>query len=267
MNIVAFDMDDTLLRDDLTISEYTINVLHEMHRRSWTIVPASGRAQKSILPFVEKIGTVDYYISCNGAEVWKKDGHRLLNRECFSTEVGKRIAAFGKKHSCYSQTYEGDYFFYSEQSRWASMYAASSMLQGKYVGDLELYINEPRSKILMMAEPDRIAGMLTEARLLFANDASVTCSKPYFLEFNPLKATKGNALVFLSGLLGTDLSTSVSFGDSLNDLSMLTACATGVAMKNARPEVLAACREHCGSNNEDGVAEYLASHFLKENKA
>lgn len=262
MKIISFDMDDTLLHDDLSISDYTLHVLKKLYQRGYFIVPASGRAQKSILPFVEKIGCVQYYISCNGAEVWDGTSHSLVSRETFSTELGKKIAAFGKKHGCYSQTYDGEYFYYSEQSHWADMYAAASMLRGQFVGDLENYINEPRAKILMMADAEKITVMLHEARELFKDQVSVTCSKPYFLEFNPLKATKGNALKIVADLCSVGMDDVCAFGDSLNDLSMLQTAGYGVAVKNARDDVKTQCKYHCLSNNEDGVAHFLDEMFL-----
>ena len=136
------------------------------------------------------------------------------------------------------------------------------MLPGECVGDLTAFIREPRSKILMMAEEDTVARMLVLGRERFANRASVTCSKPYFLEFNPLKATKGIALEKTASLLGLAPENFAVFGDSLNDLPMLRIAGLSVAVANARPEVISSCDEVCASNNDDGVAGFLAQHFL-----
>ena len=104
--------------------------------------------------------------------------------------------------------------------------------------------------------------MLVEARGRFAGRASVTCSKPYFLEFNPPRATKGIALGFAADYLGIGIEEIVAFGDSLNDLPMLQAAGRSVAVANGRPDVKPLCDEICLSNQEDGVARYLAGHFL-----
>ena len=49
---VAFDLDDTLLRDDRTISPYTIDVLRRAAATGVKIIPASGRARESMKPYV-----------------------------------------------------------------------------------------------------------------------------------------------------------------------------------------------------------------------
>lgn len=258
---VSFDMDDTLLRDDLTISDRTVRVLRGLSDVGVHIIPASGRARMSILPFVEQLSCSSLYITCNGAELWDGKTHSLLHREQFSAEIGREIAAFGKKHNAYAQTYEGDSFFFNEHSLWSERYAAASMLKGVCVGDLESFIREPRTKILMMAEEEKIAAMLAEARVCFAGRVSVTCSKPWFLEFNPTGATKGLALERAASLLGITLKDCIAFGDSLNDLSMLEAAGRGVLMENGRKELRSRVDDLCGTNQEDGVAAYLEKVF------
>ena len=56
----------------------------------------------------------------------------------------------------------------------------------------------------------------------------------------------------------------LTFGDSLNDLSMLEAAGTGVCMGNARADVKALGFPVCKSNEEDGVARYLEAHVLNQ---
>ncbi len=134
------------------------------------------------------------------------------------------------------------------------------MLKGVQVGPLGPYLREHEtSKILMMGEPEKIAEMLRDARKQFAGRVSVTCSKPYFLEFNPNEATKGNALRWCAEHFGFDMNCAVTFGDSLNDLSMLTAAGLGVVMENGREDVKKLIPTHCRSNMEDGVAQFISS--------
>ena len=256
---VAFDLDDTLLRDDLSISDDTVFLLRSLASDGVKIIPASGRSQLSMAPFLDRLSCSELYICCNGAEIWESSSNRLLQAETFSAELGKEIAAFGNHHQCYMQTYEGAYFYYNEKSIWADKYASTSVLKGVYVGNLENYIKEPRNKILMMADESKIAFLLKEAREQFAGRISVTCSKPWFLEFNPPRASKGRALSFAAEYLQLDLSRFIAFGDSLNDLSMLQAAGRGVMVANGRADLFPLADDICPSNQEDGVAKYLAA--------
>ena len=254
---VVFDLDDTILHDDLTISEYTVQVLRKLHSDGFCIIAASGRAQPSMKPYVEQLGCVDAYISCNGAEIWDGLSDSLLRHELFSAETATEIARFAEEHDCYAQTYEEDRFCFNRYGEYADRYAVSARLKGVYVGKLSEYIHEPRNKILLMDDEARIAVMYKEAVRRFSGRASVTCSKPFYLEFNPVRATKGIALHTLAEHLGIRNEQIIAFGDSLNDLSMLRTAGTSVTVSNGWQEIRPFCTYICGSNNEDGPAHFL----------
>lgn len=258
---IVFDLDDTLLRDDLTLSEKTLSVLRRAAAAGIRIIPASGRARESMRGFVEQLGCASCYISCNGAEIWSPES-TLLSQEMFPVPLAREIARFAAEKDCYAQTYAGDQFFYNSEGFYAEAYASATMLKGVYVGNLEAFITQPTPKILLMDEDERVARLLTEARSRFDGRASITCSKSWFLEFNPLRATKGNALRWCAEHFGFSLEETIAFGDSLNDVSMLTAAGRGIAMGNARDDVKAMGFETCGTNMQDGVACYIEEHVL-----
>ena len=261
VDAIAFDLDDTLLRDDRTISPYTLSVLRRAAEKGVRVIPASGRTRDSMGGFVDAIGCATCFISCNGAEVWSPD-RQLLMQELLDIPLALEIARFAEERGCYAQTYAGDSFYYNQQSEWADAYAEGSSLKGVYVGDLTAYITRPTPKILIMNTPERVAALLREAQTVFAGRVSLTCSKPYFLEANPPRATKGNALTWCAEKLGFAMENALAFGDSLNDLSMLTAAGHGVAVANAREDVKAQLTLACGSNETDGLAHFIEQHVL-----
>ena len=60
--------------------------------------------------------------------------------------------------------------------------------------------------------------------------------------------------------LGVPMAEAAAFGDDLADVGMLQACGFGIAVANALPEVKAAADFVTASNDEDGVAKWLAEH-------
>lgn len=270
---IAFDLDDTLLRSDLTVSDRTVHTLHRAASQGIVILPASGRTRDSMLPAVRRIGCASAFVACNGADVWgipadpaipRGADCPLLMQELLPVPLAHEVARFAAERGVYCQTYTPDRFFYSIDNEYAVSYAQSSSLQGEFVDDLTAFIRQPVTKLLMMDEPERIASLLEEARTLFAGRATLTCSKPYFLECNPLAATKGNALKWCAEHFGFRMEELLTFGDSLNDVSMLEAAGTGVAMGNARADVKALGFPVCRTNDEDGVACYIEEHVLSQ---
>ena len=259
---IAFDLDDTLLRPDNSISPYTVDVLRRAHESGVRILPASGRTFGSMMKAVPPIiAHADCLVSCNGSEVWSPDG-AIMMQELLPVPLAHEVADFAARRGVYCQTYAPDRFFYTTENEWAASYARLSSLEGECVGDLTRFITQPVTKLLMMDEPARVAQLLQEAQALFGGRASLTCSKPYFLECNPLRATKGNALRWCGQHFGFSMDELLCFGDSLNDVSMLQAAGTGVCVANARPDVLALGFPVCRANSEDGVARYIEEHVL-----
>lgn len=258
---VAFDLDDTLLRDDRSISDFTVQVMKNLALHGVTILPASGRASESMAHYIERLDCCDCYIACNGAEVRRRDGSILMQVN-LPLDIVLEIVQFGMEYGVYTQTYDGGSFFYNRHSHWAEEYAASTLLNGVYTPDLLPFVQlHPTCKILMMDAPDKISHMRAAAAERFGERVSITTSKPSFLEINPSGTSKGNALAFCADLLGFHLHKTIAFGDSLNDISMLTAAGTGVAVGNAWNEVKAVADAVCMSNEDDGVAQYLVHHF------
>jgi Cof subfamily protein (haloacid dehalogenase superfamily) len=80
----------------------------------------------------------------------------------------------------------------------------------------------------------------------------------YWCEIMPRAATKAAGVLRLKQEGGFDRV--VGFGDALNDLSLFAVCDEAYAVGNAVPELRAAATGILGSNVEDGVARYLATH-------
>ena len=92
--------------------------------------------------------------------------------------------------------------------------------------------------------------------------ADFTMSKPFFIEGIAPDVSKGNALRRLAKRLNLTPENTMVFGDSLNDISMLEFSHNSVAVANARAETKQAARFTCRSNQEDGVAHFVAEQVL-----
>jgi len=160
---IAFDLDDTLLRDDRTISDETVSVLRRASEAGILILPASGRTYCSMAGFAKRIGCASRVICANGAVIAQPDG-TTLHELTIPADIARQVARFAKERGCYCQTYAGDCFYYNQQGDYARAYAESSSLHGVYVGDLEQHLSAPTTKLLMMAPPVTACAWATGAR-------------------------------------------------------------------------------------------------------
>ncbi len=76
---------------------------------------------------------------------------------------------------------------------------------------------------------------------------------PYVVEMVPKGFDKGTGMVKVCELLGVDISDTFAFGDSANDLAMLRAAGTGIAMGNGSKEAKEAADHVTTPMEEDGI--------------
>lgn len=82
----------------------------------------------------------------------------------------------------------------------------------------------------------------------------------YWCEIMPRAATKAGGILRLKQEGGFDRV--VGFGDALNDLALFAVCDEAYAVGNAVPELRAAATGILQSNEQDGVARFLAERAL-----
>ena len=262
IDTIVSDMDDTLLNEHTLLSDYTLQVLGECVKRGIRVIPASGRTRSSLRPYVEQLHTGMPYIGGNGTEIIGAD-HEMLEQLVIPADLLREICAFFENRGMYIHVYDEERFFYSRECPASVGYVHSSGLTGCAVGDLVEFIAKPSPKALVIDEPEKIRQVWPEFEKQFGDKVTITQSKPYFLEIVAQNASKGEALKRLMEMLDLDPEKVLVFGDSLNDLPMITLVPNGVAMGNAREQVKAAARYVCLPNTQDGVARFVQKYVLE----
>lgn len=118
-------------------------------------------------------------------------------------------------------------------------------------------------KILVVC-PDGTAE--AEEQKLAANmskNARTVISSDHTFEIIPETISKAVALEQICANMGFEMEDIVAFGDSGNDVEMLSSVGLGVAMWNGRPEAKAAADIIIGPNYSDAIAKFLSSPIMK----
>ena len=96
IDIIAIDLDDTLLRADLSISEGNKRALAVARDAGIRVVLASGRNVHSMRAYAEELGLLgpgDYMICSNGAEIVHSASGRVLDERRLDPGLCREIAA------------------------------------------------------------------------------------------------------------------------------------------------------------------------------
>ncbi len=269
IDLIALDLDDTLLRTDLTISPANRAALCEAEEAGVELVLASGRNIHSMRAYADQIGLSkrgDFLICSNGAEILAADTGEVLERLMLSPELCREAAAAIEKEGFPWQVYVDGRIYCSEVNSWAEK---DGYLTGQPVlpaGDRESLFHSGQIKFVVPGEPARITALLGVLSAQFAGQAEVLTSKPYFLEILPLGADKGEALSRLARRLGIPMGRVMAIGDAMNDLGMIRAAGWGCAPANAIDSVKEAARVVSPLTNEDDAVASLVRSLALEGR-
>ena len=277
IKIIALDLDGTLLDSQKRLSERNRAALERAAAKGALVVPTTGRFFGMMPQAVRDLPFVRYAITINGAQVYDRETDAAIVREEIPLETALELMAILDRYDviydCYRQNW--GWMTASLQAK-AETYATDEhylkMVREfrRPVPDLKAHLRETAAeggvqKVMLFApladtEAKTCAAIVREVNARFP-EIKVTSSTWNDLEFNIAGANKGNALKRFAEHLGLTLDNCMAFGDGLNDLTMVEAAGTGVAMANAEPEVKRAAQVVTVSNDEDGVAVELEKIF------
>jgi len=262
VKLVAIDLDDTLLDNSRTISPRARAAIAAAVAQGVTVTVATGRMFPSALPYARQLGLDVPLITYNGALVrCGLSGETLLHKPLDPAAAGAVLALF-RERGWYVQVYLDDVLYVRERDASARRYEEIAGVTAVPVGDGLWSLAGAPTKMLAMADPERIPAIDAAVRAACGRRVYTAASKPYYLEITHPDATKGAALAFLAGRLGIGRGAVMAIGDSVNDLDMIEYAGLGVAMGNAGEQVREAADAVTAANDADGVAAAIEEFVL-----
>lgn len=266
--LIALDLDGTLLNYNKELTDETAAVLEKAAAAGIEIVPCSGRYYKGMPEKLRALPFIHYAITMNGAEVLDTAKKESIIRAEIPLPLAERIFDYldtlPTAYDCFLDGWghmPKEFFEIIEEFIPSPPYlrmikelrapaehfrdfVRKKAAEGKNVQKIQFYAHSSE-------ERDRIKEALQEK----FPETVLTCSESTNAEINIAAATKGAALKALAERLGIDISETMAFGDSLNDVSMLKAAGRGVAMENASDEVKAAADLIAPHHDKEGAAQ------------
>ncbi|HET6453672.1 MAG TPA: Cof-type HAD-IIB family hydrolase [Armatimonadota bacterium] len=240
--VIALDLDGTLLTSDKTVSPRTLSALLRCMENGMQPVIATGRARTSIPDLLPAEFPVIPWISSHGAETYLDS--KKLSDSLISVSLAHEIVQITESLAPdmrVSTVMDGVW------------YATQPIGIPHVIADLREVIDRPVPKIVcdlsQLGDVDAFQTILPDGcRLIIA---------AHLGEIVASGVSKVSTLRTLLEEWGMTLHDVVAFGDHLPDLEMIAACGLGVAMGNAVPEVKEAADLVTSSCDEDGIAEVL----------
>jgi Cof subfamily protein (haloacid dehalogenase superfamily) len=261
--LVATDLDGTLLRADSTVSERTRAALRAIEEAGCRVVLVTGRPPRIARLFAEAAGVSGPLVCCNGALVCDASGREVIRHSPIDGAAAAQLVASIREAVpgvCFAAEIATEY---AREHAYAALAGAAAAAEPIDSGAPSLYedavgfCGSPITKLLARHAEVSPEHLLEVVEAVLGDSAVATVSGGPFVEISAAGVHKAHALEALCVDLGIDASEVIAFGDMPNDLPMLRWAGRAVAVANAHPAVLAEVDEVTGSNEDDGVAQYL----------
>ncbi|MGP4076338.1 Cof-type HAD-IIB family hydrolase [Halobacillus sp. K22] len=279
MELIAIDLDGTLLNSSHTISQENIDAIKHAQQKGVEVVVATGRAEFDVRQVFAHTGLATWVIGANGATIHRPNG-TLFNSVPIEEKDAETILKWLEQEKFYYEVFSdssiltpqnGRHLLQIEMDRIKSSNPDADLEEleqalekqfsqtGFYHIDSYKDITESGSPIYNILAFSFEQEKLDKGWRTFESnpDLTLVSSANHNFEFEHKDASKGLALQKLADHLGIPISETAAIGDSPNDLSMLHTAGHSAAMENAKDIVKEASDFTTSHNDQHGVAEAI----------
>ena len=248
IKIIFFDIDGTLIDMGKQISEKNTEMLNRLKANGIKICLATGRSPVS-LPRFDGV-SFDAFLTFNGSLCYNpseiifsspishEDVQKIIRN---AANIGRPVAVASKDRLAANGSDDdlAEYFSFSHSEL-------------KVAEDFESLSREDIYQVMLgcrESDYDAILDGVSGAKVAAWWDRAV--------DIIPASSGKGIGIRKMLEACHLDRSEAMAFGDGNNDIEMLMAVGTGIAMGNASPTLKAAADGICGHVAQDGIYHYL----------
>lgn len=262
IKMVVCDLDNTLLKDDKSISNYTIDILHKCQKKGIKFAIATAR-NKPWIKNIENIITPDVIISDGGCMAWaasKWAANQLVYSQLLDFEDIQALlqTLLSKNSKMYISAESTTHHYVSHKKnndKHTRAVAAGKIVEtANFAEPLGTLIYKITAKINLQDAKD-VADSLE-------NIDATPFSNQKWVRFAHANATKYKALQAAASYIGINMKHIAAFGDDVNDIEIIDKCGVGVCVENGVDQAKAVASHICPSNEKDGVAKWIEQNLF-----
>ncbi len=254
--LVASDLDGTIIRGDGTISERTVAAFARVEQAGARFVLVTGRPPRVMGRIAAAFGHRGTAICSNGAMSYDMRSDTVTAGRLIAP-ADLAAAAWALREAIPGIGIAVEYPDGRAADEVFTAISFDSDLSIPRPGD-EALLGRPAAKLLgrhLQYSPDELLAL---AEPVLDGLVSVSHSNGNgLIEASAVGVSKATAVAEFAERFGAGPESVMAFGDMPTDLPLMCWAGTSCAVANAHPDVLAAATVVIGSNDTDGVAEYL----------
>ena len=255
--LMAVDIDGTLFNSDGILTEITKKAILESVEKGLIFTISTGRPLQGVEALNRMLNLDLPFITYNGAMVIMGKSKKVLYEQRLPGEYAKEIIELAKNYRTTFMVWADNRLLVTEINDRVNLYKKISTVEPTLVEDIDEWIKNGVTKILWYDEIENIDRFQSEVGKYLDSRVNYHTSRPNFLEFVDINASKAIAMEKIGEHFGIKQSEMIAVGDGYNDLSMIEYAGLGVVMANARDAIKAKADYITLSNDEDGVAHVI----------
>ena len=258
IKLIASDLDGTLLDKKGNLPQEIFPIVRRLYERGVLFVPASGRQADNLEKMFAPVADRCAFIMENGALV-RYRGKTLFLSPLAPEKVKTALDIVRNTQGAYPILCSENVAYIENDIEPFFTRTTTPYASYKLVKNLDEVIGKaPCCKISVFSEE---SAEKQGYRALFSrvDGAKVTLSGGHWCDVSALDAHKGTAIKKIQEFFQIKREESLAFGDQMNDVEMLRACAHTAAPKNAYPLVKAQAEKIIPANTDGGVVKALAA--------
>lgn len=260
--LIALDLDDTLLNKEHCLSPATLSVINTLKELGLILTVATGRMLVSAWPIISRLSLSGPMITYNGAYIKDVGSGEVIYEKLIEEPLAREIIDFCVDKKIHLNLYQGDQLYVAEKNQEVRLYQKIAGVKAQAVTDLKQFLKGPVTKLLIVeSDQKRHQDCCRLLKKRFGSVVNITDSKKFYIEIMARGVSKGRALQLVAKRLGIPRGKVVAIGDGRNDLTMIEWAGLGVAMAGSPPDVQAAADLIAPPHDQDGVARVLTGLF------
>jgi Cof subfamily protein (haloacid dehalogenase superfamily) len=266
--LIAIDLDGTLLSPAGEVTPRTRSAIHATLKAGLLVCFATGRNWTESRLVLDAVAHYPCAVFAGGAMVIDTHQQIMLHQTRMAPELARQLCGVLESlgHGVLALQDTGaagvDYLAAERLNPQTVRWMDATQAAVRTLPRLSEYHHEQTIRIGIVADPDeahRIKKILEEqfgGRIL-GQVLQVPGTKYGVLEIFDPAVNKWQGILHIARRHDVQPRHIVAMGDDVTDIPMIAQAGLGVAMGTARPEVLAIAKRIIGSNQNDGLAEFL----------
>ena len=262
--IFMSDLDGTLLTTDKKVSPATSEALKKFVEGGGHFAISTGRDINSARSVYDQLGLDlpgSFVAAYNGGQIYEVDSGKTIYRIGIDQKMVREIFRLAEEMNIYIHTYNDDYILSPFGGECLDYYKMVIKTPAKTGWECLDFLDVPPCKMISIElhDHEKQEAFKREVEKRYGDHLTLMYSSEYYLELIPKESGKGESLKKLSDYLGIPMENTMAAGDEDNDITMIQAAGTGIAMLNASDKVKAIADKVTNADNDhDGLVPFLS---------